>query len=184
MALNAIQAKSPVAAKAVRPVQAREEKPVASAANADQLQLSGASSVFDLPGLAAGQTLKVDKGSSFKGHGFGGKATVTAFDGKTLDLMVNAKAMIFIHVNVHLRFEKQPDGSVRFVGERVKGGDDKSDQLGAGTPSQVGTALQTVSQEPGKTVFKASNGQLVTVTSVGKGGVQVAYDKYQMVLKP
>jgi hypothetical protein len=159
--------------------------PTAPTANAvpvrDQLSLTP-TTLIDLPGLQAGQTIKIEKGS-FKGHGFGGKATVQAWDGKTLDLMVNAKAFVFIKVNVHMRFELQPDGSVMFVGERV-GKKDKKEAQTENMPEKVGTKLKVVSQKPGETIFQTPDGQPVTLKATDKGGLAIAYDKYQITFKP
>jgi hypothetical protein len=177
--------------KSVLTPAARQAAPDAPAANVapvavapDQLSVKP-STLIALPGIQAGQTLKIDKGS-FKGHGFGGKATVSAFDGKTLDMMVNAKAMIFIKVNVHMRFELQPDGSVLFVGERV-GKKDKAEKDSAETanmPEKVGTKLTVRSQKPGETVFNTPDGGTVTLTATPNGGIGIDYDKYKITLKP
>lgn len=122
----------------------------------DGVSLQSAKS-FNLPGVSAGSGYKVD--------------------GNTLDATVNASAMLFIKVKVHLRFEAQPDGTVLFVGERLRGQGD-SGKTDPSLPQEVGTKLTVSSKQPGQTVMQAPDGNKVTVTSNGKGGFRVAYGAY------
>ncbi|HEY9720785.1 MAG TPA: hypothetical protein V6D47_02160 [Oscillatoriaceae cyanobacterium] len=168
----------PATKPAGQPTNAASGPKVAS----DALSLSGASTIFDLPGLKPGMKLKIEKGSSFKGFGFGGTATVNAFDGKTLDMTVDAKVFHFIHVPVHLHFERATDGTICFLGERTKGGSD--DKTPKGTPSKVGAALCTITQKPGNVVLRAPDGGPVTLTSDDKGNLSIAYGPAEIHLKP
>lgn len=149
---------------------------------ADGLSLSGATTIFDLPGLKPGAKLKIENGSNFKGFGFGGTATVNAFDGKTLDMTVDATVFHFIHVPVHLHFERANDGTICFLGEREKGGSDE--KTPKGTPSKVGAALCTVSDQPGNVVLRAPDGRPVTLHSDAKGNLTIAYGPAEIHLKP
>lgn len=175
MGIDSIAAKSsavpPVGSSPLAPRKAAAPSNVASG---DGVSLQSAKP-FNLPGVAAGSGYKVD--GSFRGHGFGGKADVNAFDGNTLDTTVNASAMLFIKVKVHLRFEAQPDGTVLFVGERLKGQGD-SGKTDPSVPQKLGTRLSVVSKQPGQTVMQAPDGNKVTVTSNGKGGFRVTYGAY------
>lgn len=131
---------------------------------------------FNLPGLATGQRLKVE--GKYKGHGFGGKADITHFDGQKLDVTVNASAFVFIKVKVRMKFEAQPDGSVMFLAERLGG--EKKD----GEPSKIGTRLQVVSQQAGLTIFQEPSGGQIRMQALPKGGLSISYDQYAITLKP
>lgn len=172
------------ASQPVRPAAPRQATPAPAATpvaqpKADQFVRQGAQT-FNFPGLAAGQRLDV-KGK-FQGHGFGGKSTINQFDGKTLDFTVNASAMLgLIRVKVHLRLEANPDGTVNFIGERVK---DKNEKVDPNTPEKAGAKLKVLANRPGMAIFEAPDGQKVTLASLPNGGLQIAYDKYQIAMKP
>lgn len=136
---------------------------------------------LDFPGITAGKTHEI-KGN-YKGHGFGGKATVNSFDGKILDLSVNASAMFgLVKVKVHLRFEANPDGTVSFLGERV--GKEKGDKVDPDAPEKAGAKMKVLANRPGLTVLQAPDGNKVTLAGLPGGGLQIAYDQYRIALKP
>lgn len=130
------------------------------------------STLIQVPGLQAGQTLKVENGS-YQGTGFGGRAMVNAYDGKTLDLTLDAQAMVFVRVKVRLRFEMQPDGSVSFIGQQIKNGE---------TP--IASRLTIQSQQAGQTVFTGPDGQPILLAATPNGGVAIRYGDYAMTLVP
>ena len=141
------------------------------AAKPDQVAVAP-STLIQLPGIAAGQTLKVAQGT-YQGTSFSGKAHVNAYDGKTLDLTLDAQAMVFVRVKVRLRFELQPDGSVSFIGQQVKNGE-----------APVARRLTIQSQQAGQTVFNGPDGRPILLAATPDGGVAIRYGDYAMTLKP
>lgn len=143
---------------------------------------------FQLAGFTPGAKLEVKDGD-YKGHGFGGQATVNAFDSKHMDLDVAASAMMgLVKVKVKLKWDMDDAGNVKFFGGRT----DKAPE--PGQPANVQKALSIKSQSGDRTVFELPverNGQtvlqdvLVEKTRVkGKDALHVKYDAYEMTLVP
>lgn len=136
---------------------------------------------FAFPGLVAGKTFDV-KGD-FKGNGFGGTAIINTFDGTTLDLTVNASAMLgLVRAQVHVRLESNSDGTVTFLAERTDRA--QVDAPSEDAPNKAGARMKVLTNRPGLTVLQAPNGNQVTVSALPGGGLHVAYDRSEITLNP
>src|SRR5450432_2686072 len=100
---------------------------------------------MQLTGFSPGAKLGVAKGS-FRGIGFGGKATVAKFDANTLELDVRVSKLLF-HIDVKLQFHIDAQGTPMFFGGRPDGKRTGSE------PAHVKHTMNVKSQSANGTVF-------------------------------
>ncbi len=137
---------------------------------------------MQLSGFQPGAKLEVAHGS-FRGIGFGGRATVAKFDPENLELDVRVSKLLF-HIDVKLKFNRDPEGTATFVGGRPDGKRTGSE------PAQVKHTMTVKTQTPERTVFEFSfqdaTRQLAVEKTYAKGSeaLRITYDRYEMTLVP
>jgi len=141
---------------------------------------------MQLAGFTSGSKLDIVHGS-FRGIGFGGRAKVVKFDPDSLELDLRVSKLLF-HIDVVLRFNAEPTGSVQFFGGRPDGKTTGSE------PAHVKHTLTVKSQTPERTVFEfemIERGapvvkQIAVEKSRAKGSdaLRLTYDRFELTLAP
>jgi hypothetical protein len=142
---------------------------------------------LELPRFVPGAKLEIAEGS-FRGIGFGGRATVTKFDADHLELDLRVTKLVF-HIDVKLQFRRDAQGKAQFFGGRPDGKRTGSE------PAHVKHTMTVTEQTPERTVFEFSiddsnSSQSMRTVVVerrqvkGAEAMRITYDRYAMTLAP
>ena len=142
---------------------------------------------MQLTGFTPGSKLDVAKGS-FRGIGFGGRATVAKFDTHNLVLDIRVTKLLF-HIDVKLNFHHDAEGKPLFFGGRPDGKKTGSE------PAHVKHSMTVATLTPERSVFDlqiddAEKGTVIRQVSVektrhnGADAMRLTYDRYEMTLAP
>jgi hypothetical protein len=140
---------------------------------------------MQLTGFVPGAKLDVAKGS-FRGIGFGGRATVAKFDAHTLVLDIRVTKLLF-HIDVKLQFHHDAEGRPLFFGGRPDG------KKTGNEPAHVKHSMTVKSKTPEGSVFDLKideAGTIIRPVAVektrhdGVEAMRLTYDRYEMTLVP
>jgi hypothetical protein len=119
---------------------------------------------INLPGVQAGMNFAVDNGTVLKGYSVGGSGRVDRFDGKVIDMSVEATAMMgIVKMQLKLHGEMQADGKVHLTASKADGS------------PMFDETLSVVSNQPGRLELKSANGERSSLVSDGRGGITITH---------